>query len=110
MNKKRIGDYGELLARVYLEENQHEIISENYRTKQGEVDIISRKAQTLHFVEVKTMGKNPLMEPREKVNKNKQKKIREVANEFVEKEGDFNCTEISFDVIEIAVNDVEGAF
>lgn len=49
-----LGFYGEQLAVNHLDTLSYEIIGRNYRTRMGEIDIIAQKADTLHFVEVKT--------------------------------------------------------
>ena len=53
--KQRIGKIGENLACVFLEKRGYEIKERNYRKKWGEIDIVAKKADTLHFVEVKTV-------------------------------------------------------
>jgi ribonuclease HII len=53
MTTKRIGDAAEQLVAEMLERDGHEIIERNWRTRFCEVDIISKKDDTLYFVEVK---------------------------------------------------------
>ena len=52
--KKRIGDLGERIARLYLEACGYVIVCCNYRALRCEIDIIAKKNSELHFVEVKT--------------------------------------------------------
>jgi ribonuclease HII len=47
------GRKAEIEAANFLVRNGHEIISQNYKTRFYEIDIISRKAETLYFTEVK---------------------------------------------------------
>ncbi len=58
--KRKIGDWGEEQASLFLIRNGYEIAERNYRTKMGELDIIAwqivRGKKTLCFVEVKTRG------------------------------------------------------
>ena len=51
---KAIGDLGEEMAASYLKKQGFSIVERNVVRKTGEVDIIARKKETLHFVEVKT--------------------------------------------------------
>jgi putative endonuclease len=49
-----IGRLGEDIATQYLENRGFRTIERNYKKKCGEIDIISKKDNVLHFVEVKT--------------------------------------------------------
>lgn len=50
------GQNGELIAAIYLEKQGFSIIDRNYRKKWGEIDLIVKKSQKIHFVEVKTVS------------------------------------------------------
>ena len=50
---RQIGDRAEELVAEYLRKNGHEVIERNWRTKYCEIDIVSRKNDTLYFTEVK---------------------------------------------------------
>lgn len=50
---RQVGDAGEDAAARYLQRFGHDILERNWRTKYCEVDIISRKGDTIYFVEVK---------------------------------------------------------
>ena len=50
---RSIGNRSETVAANYLVRHGHEIIARNWRTKYCEIDIISRKSDTLYFTEVK---------------------------------------------------------
>jgi putative endonuclease len=54
-NTTHKGKYFELKAIDYLKSNEFEIIEINYFAKKiGEIDIIAKKNETYHFVEVKS--------------------------------------------------------
>jgi putative endonuclease len=53
MQTTAIGRKAEQAAKVYLEMRGFEIIEQNWRRSSGEVDIIARKNNVVHFVEVK---------------------------------------------------------
>jgi len=57
--KRKIGDAGENIACRFLVKRGFEIVAQNYSKKWGEIDIISRKGQKLHFIEVKTVSHAP---------------------------------------------------
>jgi putative endonuclease len=53
MSSTDTGRKAEIAARVYLEMRGYTILEQNWRRPYAEVDIIARKDDTLHFVEVK---------------------------------------------------------
>ena len=83
---KVIGNEGELLAANYLQKQGFEILKMNYRKPWGEIDVIAKKHEIIHFVEVKTVSyetKHDLQQsvlrgtyrPEDNVHKYKLKKI-----------------------------------
>ena len=54
MNKRTVGVKGEDLAAAILEEKGYDILTRNYVTKAGEIDIIAKRDDTVIFCEVKT--------------------------------------------------------
>lgn len=55
MGKKTIGDQGEEIAALYLEQKGYKILKKNYRIKGGELDIICKSSDDyIVFVEVKS--------------------------------------------------------
>jgi putative endonuclease len=53
-SRKDIGSLGERIAAFFLQKNGFEIVARNVARKTGELDIVARKGETLHVVEVKT--------------------------------------------------------
>ena len=51
---KYTGAWGEVLAARYLRDRSYPILAANYRTRFGEIDIVSEENGILLFVEVKT--------------------------------------------------------
>ncbi len=54
--KRKMGDLGENMACKFLVKRGFEIVEKNYLKKWGEIDIISRKNEKLHFIEVKSVS------------------------------------------------------
>ena len=52
--RRRLGDLGERLARDHLRRAGYEVLDTNFRTRQGELDIVAADFETLVFCEVKT--------------------------------------------------------
>ena len=55
-NTKKIGDLGEKIAQKYLRDNGFAIVDTNFWRKWGEIDIIAKKNNAIHFIEVKTVS------------------------------------------------------
>ncbi|MEN9338244.1 MAG: hypothetical protein RIQ41_558 [Candidatus Parcubacteria bacterium] len=50
-----LGKIGESVAKTFLMKHGFAVIEANYRTKYGELDIVAKKDNKLHFVEVKSV-------------------------------------------------------
>ncbi len=74
-----LGIKGEDLATKFLKKKGFRIISRNYKTPLGEIDIIAEDGETLVFVEVKTRTDNSFGLPFEAVDHRKKEKLRKVA-------------------------------
>ena len=74
-----LGIKGEDLATKFLKRKGYRILSRNYKTPLGEIDIIAEDGETLVFVEVKTRTDNSYGLPFEAVNHKKQEKLRKIA-------------------------------
>lgn len=66
------GARAEHIACLFLEQNGFEIIERNFFARFGEIDIIAKKGNMLHFIEVKS-GKN--FEPIYNITPTKLKKL-----------------------------------
>lgn len=53
VSTKQIGDAAESVAAEYLQGNGHEILERNWKTKFCEIDVVSKKDDTIYFTEVK---------------------------------------------------------
>ncbi len=108
MNEKQIeGRQGEEAATKYLENLGYEILYNNFRCGQGEIDIIAKDEEEIVFIEVKTRTSKKYGEAREAVNNQKQKHIKRAASYYLYK----NKLEEAFvriDVIEVYIkNDIK---
>jgi putative endonuclease len=98
-----IGDTGEAVAQVYLEQKGLVFIARNWRCKLGEVDLIMNdlSEQTRVFVEVRTRRPTLYGEGRDTVAKNKQRKLINTARYYQQREQYWN--DIRFDVVSIVL-------
>lgn len=80
--KRKFGDFGERIARKFLEDKKYFILATNYQKRVGEIDIIAELDKVLHFVEVKTrtnFSNQKYGIPQESVNYHKQKRLIKTA-------------------------------
>ena len=98
-NNKEAGNYGENIARAYLESKNCVIIAQNYRFLRREIDIIAKDGEYIVFIEVKTRTGTNFGTPAQSVNLNKQKHIISAAKGWLLK----NKTKLQprFDIIEV---------
>ncbi len=91
---KRIGKLGEYIACKFLKNKGFFTVERNHKQKFGEVDIIARKGNVLHFVEVKSARsidipdvtrENSDYRPEELVHPAKLRKIAMVASQYMDK-------------------------
>ena len=110
MTTKELGDLGEKLACEYLVEKGYKILGKNYRISFGEIDIIAKNQKTIHFVEVKALRHaqgEPLLEgfyPEDHVNYEKQRKLQQMAQIYLEKNNYPQDIPYQIDVIGIVAN------
>ena len=106
--RHEIGRIGEISARNYLEKNNHIILTINYRSYFGEIDIIARdkKSKEIVFVEVKTRSSSKFGEPIDAVNFKKMNKIYKTAQIYIYIYN-LEMEKIRFDVIEVFMKNME---
>jgi len=75
INTKGIGNYGEDFACQILKKLGYKILSRNFYTRFGEIDIITKKDDEIIFVEVKTRTSRRYGLPVEAVTKIKMARI-----------------------------------
>ena len=54
MDKRLLGEYGEIIAARYLRKHGYIIVEGNYHSKFGEIDLVVEDKKYVVFVEVKT--------------------------------------------------------
>ena len=57
---QKIGEIGENLAVKFLMKHNYTVIERNYTKKWGEIDIIAKKDNKIHFIEVKSVSRATL--------------------------------------------------
>ena len=98
-----LGAYSQELARNYLKSKHYSILSSNFRTRYGEIDIIATYKDLLCFIEVKTRTSNKFGRPYESVSFYKIKRIQQAALMYI-KEKDLHFKKFRIEVISIELN------
>ncbi len=104
LNRRQIGDRGEVLALAYLAKKGYTLVERNYRTRHGEIDLVVRDDKTLVFVEVKSRRGTGFGDPLEAVTPRKRANIRFVAEQYLVERADYFATsfdEVRFDAVGI---------
>lgn len=97
---KNMGLWGEDKAVEFLKAKNYTILTRNYHSRFGEIDIIARKQNTIIFVEVKTRKNTAFGFPAEFVDYKKQQKIMKTAQLYIN--DNFNAEfDYRFDIIEV---------
>lgn len=78
-----LGVIAERKSANYLRKKGYKIISSNYRTKMGEIDLIAVDKKYIVFVEVKMRNENSIALPREFVDYKKQQKIIATSQQYL---------------------------
>lgn len=120
MNKRLVGELGEIEAARYLRCHGYDIVSANFRCKFGEIDIIAEDKKYICFVEVKTRSEGMRYAPSDAVNYGKRSRIISAAQIFLAKyDADYEMKrQPRFDIVEVyfendepvRLNHIENAF
>lgn len=107
MNRRKEGAYYENLVAEYLKTQGYEILEKNYRCRIGEIDLIAKEGETLVFVEVKYRRDDKMGNPKEAVNRKKQKKISMAASYYLMRECGRMDIPCRFDVAAVLGEQIE---
>jgi len=100
MDKQATGKVGQKAAETLLKKKGYHIISRNFHSRTGEVDLVAQDGDYIVFVEVKARRSLTYGYPREAVTRTKQKKIIKTALAFLTFHS-LTDSNIRFDVIEV---------
>ena len=82
-NRQRLGRWGENLAADFLEAKGYRILDRNWRSRNGEIDLITQMGETIAFVEVKTRKGRDFGLPEEGLTSNKAKRLQNLAQQYL---------------------------
>ncbi len=72
------------MAARYLEAHGYHILTRNFRTRYGEVDLVARHADSIVFVEVRTRRSRAFGTPEESVTPRKMQRLEAVAQQYLQ--------------------------
>ena len=104
--RRALGARGEALAAAWYEERGFEVVDRNWRRREGEIDLIVRREQTLVFCEVKARSSDRFGAPFEAVTRHKQLRLRRLASMWLT-EHRVGTAELRFDVASVRGSDVD---
>ena len=99
MNRREKGTYYEQKSLRFLQGLGYQLVTMNYRTRVGEIDLIVMDQDTYVFVEVKSLLADLDFHPSERVDHRKQKKIRTVAMQYMIGIDQYEISPMRFDVV-----------
>ncbi|WP_167956984.1 YraN family protein [Anaerosporobacter faecicola] len=105
-NKRVIGSQKEQAAAAFLQEKGYQILTMNYFSRNGEIDIIARDADYLVFVEVKYRKDEKLGLALEAVSERKRKALLKTARYYLYQNGYGEDVKCRFDVVAIQGKEV----
>jgi putative endonuclease len=107
-----LGISGEDLAAAWYEANGYEVVTRNWRCREGELDLVVRRGRSFVFCEVKTRTTDAFGAPVEAITRQKQARLRRLAARWLE-DSPVRAAEIRFDVASVLGGSLEvlqGAF
>lgn len=109
MINQEIGKIGEKYAEKFLASKNYRIIERNFRTREGEIDLIvfDYSSREIVFVEVKTRTSDRFGEPQDSVNYFKKQKILKTALHFLNSSRVNHSLSWRVDVIAVKLNKQE---
>jgi putative endonuclease len=98
-----LGKEGERRAAIFLKNLGYQILTRNYRSPFGEIDLIAKDKDTICFIEVKSRSSKRFGLPGEALTSTKQKHMSKAALCYL-KENKFLNEKARFDVVTLAYN------
>lgn len=101
--RKKVGKLGEEAAINYLKGQGYQILTRNWSTRLGELDIIAQKGEELVFVEVRSTRSLRFGYGFQSVDARKQQRIKRLALQYI-KQHQLRSQAMRFDVISVLLS------
>lgn len=106
-----VGKKGEDIAVKHFVKQGFEILEQNYRKKWGELDIVAKKDNILHFIEVKTVSYETAFDdnfPEQNMHFAKRKKMQRAVQTYLAERKVSYETEFQVDITSVYFNPETG--
>lgn len=106
-HNKKVGNLGENMACMFLVKHGFNVVDRNYSKKWGEIDIVAKKNNILHFVEIKSVVSYETTSymPEENVHSWKLKRLAKTIQTYLTEKSVPHETEWQIDVIAVFLDD-----
>jgi len=78
-----IGTYGERVAAAFVRRHGYRVLTRNFKTERGEIDLVCRHGDVLAFVEVRTRAGDLFGRPSESIDARKEEALRSAAHDYL---------------------------
>jgi putative endonuclease len=102
--RKNLGDSGERVAALRLQQRGYKIIARNFRTRLGEMDLIAQDTDGLVFIEVRTRRGSEAGAPEESLTPRKRVRLFAVAQEFLQAHPEYSEAAWRIDLVAIELD------
>ncbi len=104
--RKNLGDSGERVAALFLEQRGYKILDRNWRsrTRAGEIDLVAEDADGLAFVEVRTRRGDTAGSPEESITPRKRARLIALAQEFLQTHPEYAVRAWRIDLVAIQLD------
>lgn len=107
-HNQKIGIIGENIAVKHIVKHNFKLIQRNYRKKWGEIDIIAKKDNILHFIEVKSVSfanvSYETLFPEDNIHYWKRKRLSRVIQSYLLEKNVSYETEWQIDALAVFIN------
>ncbi len=99
MKQSALGRWGEQAAAEWLAQQGFQVLTRNWRCREGEIDLVAMQGSVLVFVEVKTRRADTFGAPEESVDERKQRQLTRLAQRYLDENPSLAFNECRFDVV-----------
>lgn len=99
-----LGQQGEKVAADFLKKKGYKIVERNWRSRDGELDIICRKGRVIVFAEVKTRTPGPMNRPHYGMTAAKQRRLTRAAQQWLSANDKWSHS-CRFDLVAVELSD-----
>jgi putative endonuclease len=80
----QIGNYGERVAASFVRRHGYRVLTRNYKTERGEIDLVCRHGDVLAFVEVRARADELFGRPAETIDARKEEALQSAAQSYLQ--------------------------